>query len=211
MKSIIRNFHSSDYVPIQLHDTFLKQQEVDATNHDRLKKEIQRQVDQQNGKIGYGGWLEKRSLYAKDPLFNQQQKRNIHLGYDFWCEAGEAVIAPLDGKILSVKNNAQKGDYGPTIILEHHLGHQKIYTLYGHLSLESLSIYQKGDKIKADDVVGFIGELQVNGNYVPHLHFQLMSSMLKYQRDFPGVAAESHLPYYLQVVHHPDVILKWMI
>lgn len=210
MKSIIRNFHSSDYVPIQLNDTFLKQKKVDTTDHDRLKKEIQRQVDQQKGKIGYGGWLEKRSLYAKNPLFDQQQKRNIHVGYDFWCEDGETVISPLDGKILSLKNNAQKGDYGPTIIIEHNLNYQKIYTLYGHLSIESLSIHQTGDEIKANEVVGFIGEMQVNGNYVPHLHFQLMSSMLLYQGDFPGVVAASHLPYYMQFVHHPDIVLKWL-
>ena len=210
MKPIIRNSHSSDYVPVQLDDAFLKQQNVDATDDELLKKEIQRQVDRQNGKIGYGGWLEKRSLYAKNQLFNQQYKRNIHLGYDFWCEQGEAVIAPLDGRVHAIKNNAQKGDYGPTIILRHDLNSQQIFTLYGHLSSESLVLHQEGDEIKANDVIGYVGDMQVNGNYIPHLHFQLMSSMLKFQGDFPGVAADIHLPYFLQIVHHPDIVLKWL-
>lgn len=208
MKSIICNFHSFDYVPVRLNDAFLKQQNIDASNNDQLKKEIQRQINQQNGKIGYGGWLEKRSLYAKNKLFNQQPKRNIHLGYDFWCESGSSVITPLDAKVWSLQNNDQNGDYGPTIILRHSKKHLDLYTLYGHLSLESLAIHEVGDEIKAGQELGYIGNIQVNGNYVPHLHFQLMSSLLNYKGDFPGVVAEAHLKDYLKVVHHPDLILK---
>ena len=210
MKPIIGNFNSSDYVAIQLDDTFLKQANVDATDPYRLKTEIQRQIVEQNGTIGYGGWLEKRSLYAKNQLFNQQHKRNIHLGYDFWCEEGEAVYAPLGGKIHAIQNNAQEGDYGPTLLLEHNLNSHSLFTLYGHLSLKSLALHQEGDEVKPNELVGYIGDMQVNGNYVPHLHFQLMSSMLEFQGDFPGVCAEIHLPYFLQVVHHPDTILKWL-
>ena len=210
MKPIINNFNLSDYVPVQLDDAFLKKANVDATDPDRLKKEIQRQIIEQKGKIGYGGWLEKRSLYAKNQLFNQQHKRNIHLGYDFWCEKEEPVYAPLSGKIHAIQDNAQEGDYGPTIILEHDLNSHRLFTLYGHLSLTSLAIHHKGDEIKSNELVGYIGDTGVNGNYVPHLHFQLMSSMLEFQGDFPGVCAEVHLPYFLKVVHHPDTLLKWI-
>lgn len=210
MKSIIRHFHPSDHVPVKLNDDLLKQRQVDATKHDQLKKEIQRQVAAQNGKIGFGGWLEKRSLYAKQALFNKHHKRNVHLGYDFWCDEGEEVTAAMDAKVFSVHNNEGKGDYGPTIILEHDLGGQKLFTLYGHLSRRSLALHDEGKLIKAGDTVGYVGSPAVNGNYVPHLHFQLMSSMLGYELDFPGVAAEMDLNYYLKFVHHPDIILKWI-
>lgn len=209
MKSIIRHFHPSDHVPVKLDDDHLRQLQVDAADHHQLKREIQRQVDVQNGKIGYGGWLEKRSLYANNILFNKRYERNVHLGYDLWCDEGEAVISPWDASVFSVHDNKGKGDYGPTIILEHDMNGQRLFTLYGHLNRESLALHDEDELIKAGDMIGYVGSPAVNGNYVPHLHFQLMSSMLGNKLDFPGVAAERDLAYYLQVVHHPDIILKW--
>jgi len=112
--------------------------------------------------------------------------------------------------VFSVHDNKGKGDYGPTIILEHDMNGQRLFTLYGHLNRESLALHDEDELIKAGDMIGYVGSPAVNGNYVPHLHFQLMSSMLGNKLDFPGVAAERDLAYYLQVVHHPDIILKWI-
>ncbi len=210
MKSIISHFHPSDHVPVKLDDDHLRKVQVDATDHQQLKKEIQRQVAAQNGRVGYGGWLEKRSLYANNILFNKQYERNVHLGYDIWCDDAEAVVSPMDASVFSVHDNKGEGDYGPTVILEHDVDGHSLYTLYGHLNRESLALRQKDELIKAGDIIGHVGSSAVNGNYVPHLHFQLMSNMLGYKLDFPGVAAERDLSYYLKSVHHPDIILKWI-
>ena len=62
----------------------------------------------------------------------------MHIGLDLWIKAGTPVLSALDGKVHSFDFNAGFGDYGPTIILEHQLEDQTFYTLYGHLSLDSL-------------------------------------------------------------------------
>lgn len=210
MKPVIRNFNTTDYVQVKLNDDFLNKQKVDATNHHQLEKEVKRQIQLQNGKVGYGGWLEKRSLYAKNQLFNQTEKRDIHLGYDFWCDAGSEVSAPIDGKVFSIKNNDKTGDYGPTLILEHQVNQNKIYTLYGHLSPDSLQLHKTGDLINAGQFMAYIGERPDNGDYVPHLHFQVMSQMLNFKADFPGVSSTAQLHNYLQVVLHPAVVLSYL-
>lgn len=100
--------------------------------------------------MAFGGYIEGRNIYQRSPIFRNGQypERNIHIGLDLWIEAGTPVLAALDGKIHSFKNNAGLGDYGPTIILEHEIENQKFYTLYGHLSLESIEEISIGQFFK---------------------------------------------------------------
>ncbi|MEM6725481.1 MAG: aminotransferase class III-fold pyridoxal phosphate-dependent enzyme, partial [Bacteroidota bacterium] len=79
---------------------------------------------------------------------------------------------------------------GPTVILEHDYGAaSKFWTLYGHLSLKSLDHLQVGDSVEQGQVIAWIGPRTVNGQWPPHLHFQIMLDLLDFEGDFPGVAA----------------------
>ncbi len=42
------------------------------------------------------------------------ESRTVHLGVDLFARPGTAVYAPLDGIVVSVANNNDPLDYGPT-------------------------------------------------------------------------------------------------
>ncbi len=111
-----------------------------------------------NQYIGIGGYDENRVIYRqRDHFTNQENPRSIHLGIDIWAEAGEAIYAALDGEVHSFAFNNQFGDYGPTIILKHKLEDIEFYTLYGHLSLESLNGLYEGKQFAAGEKIAAIG------------------------------------------------------
>jgi peptidoglycan LD-endopeptidase LytH len=158
---------------------------------------------------GVGGYLENRVIYRQRPHFEQtEEARSIHLGIDIWMPAGTEVQAPLDGRIHSWAFNDHFGDYGPTIILEHNLAETTFYTLYGHLSLTSLEGLQKGALFRAGQRLGWLGPYPENGDWPPHLHFQVMADMLGHEGDFPGVCRPSDQAYFAHLCPNPQLILR---
>lgn len=157
------------------------------------------------GTMGIGGWLEERVLYARSEHFNGiEEPRTVHLGLDFWVAAYTAITCPREGIVHSFANNDNFGDYGPTIILEHpdeEFG--TIYTLYGHLSPDSLNSLKKGQPIAKGQAFAAVGNFPENGNWPPHLHFQVMKSMEEREGDFPGVCAKGEVAYYKTVCLSP--------
>ena len=90
-------------------------------------------------KYGIGGYAEHRTLYARSKHFDtSEEPRRLHLGTDIWGKAGTKIMAPLDGIVHSFAFNNNDSDYGATIILTHNINGISFYTLYGHLSLNSL-------------------------------------------------------------------------
>lgn len=162
-----------------------------------------------NAYIGIGGYDENRVIYRqRDHFTNQENARSIHLGIDIWAEAGEAIYAPLNGIIHSFAFNNNPGDYGPTIILKHALEEIEFYTLYGHLSLESLDGLYEGKPVKAGEKIAAIGNFPENGDWPPHLHFQVISEIGDYKGDFPGVSSIEKRKYFLRICPDPNLILR---
>lgn len=200
----------SAYVPLDLSrdNEILKGMDI------AQPKECQRYIDnilyKNNGEVAYGGYLENRDLYADKQNFNApgNEPRNIHLGIDYWCKSGTKVIAPIEGIVHSFKNNRGIGDYGPTIILEHCLGGIVFYTLYGHLSLESLEGLTLGKQFSAGSTLGFLGTPDINVNYAPHLHFQIIKDMESYYGDYPGVCSFQTLDFYKKNCPDPNLLFK---
>lgn len=163
-----------------------------------------------DGKIfGHGGYLEKRDIYRRSEVFATAQEdfRNIHLGIDIWTAAGSPVFAPLDGKVHSFQDNEGFGNYGPTIILEHQVEGQLFYSLYGHLRQVDLRGLEVGQVIRAGEIFCRVGTYPENGDWPPHLHFQLIWDLGEYWGDYPGVAAEKDLDYYRQNCPDPAPLL----
>lgn len=159
------------------------------------------------GKAGIGGFFENRIIYRRSDHYQGEEPRSIHLGLDLWMPAGTQLFSPLAGMIHSVQDNQGFGDYGPTIIVEHQLEDATFYVLYGHLDRVSLQNRKAGECIAASQWIGNIGNFPENGDWPPHLHWQVMTDMLGHVGDFPGVAAPSDRQFYLQYCIHPDYLL----
>jgi peptidoglycan LD-endopeptidase LytH len=149
-----------------------------------------------DGKIGFGGYLEHRVIYEAHDNFATASSdfRNIHLGMDFWTKAGTPVFAPLDGIVHSFQVNPGSGNYGPTIILYH--PEEEIYSLYGHLASADLAQIQIGDSIVQGQELCHLGEAHENGNWPPHLHFQLIRDLQGMNGDYPGVCSQRDVDFY---------------
>ncbi|RDC63560.1 peptidoglycan DD-metalloendopeptidase family protein [Adhaeribacter pallidiroseus] len=170
---------------------------------------VNKLLQQQQATVGIGGYLENRIIYRRSKLFaGDLANRSIHLGVDIWVEAGTPVLAPLAGVVHSFKDNVFFGDYGPTIILEHTIKNFKFFTLYGHLGRQSLRNLHPGDVFTIGQELGTIGTFPENGDWPPHLHFQVISHMLGLQGDFPGVCSLADLNKFAQLCPDPNLILQ---
>jgi 4-aminobutyrate aminotransferase-like enzyme/Ser/Thr protein kinase RdoA (MazF antagonist) len=161
-------------------------------------------------RVGIGRYNEARLLYTSDVFqSNEGERRTIHIGMDLFMKAGSPVFSPLDGMIHSFANNAAPLDYGPAIIVQHEAdeGRVKFFTLYGHLSEDSLVGLQPGKTVKRGERIASIGAPPTNGGWPPHLHFQIICDMLGMQGDFPGVAPASQRDVWLSICPDPSLIL----
>jgi 4-aminobutyrate aminotransferase-like enzyme/Ser/Thr protein kinase RdoA (MazF antagonist) len=182
-------------------------------NGSRFTKQIFDRMQEVGAEAGIGRYNEARCFYLGDAFKTESDEhkewRTIHIGIDLFLEPGAPIFAPLDGKIHSFRNNATPFDYGPTIILEHEFenGRIQFYTLYGHLSVASLDGVYAGKPVQKGERIGTIGDLDVNGGWPPHLHFQIILDMLDKEGEFPGVTAASEREVWLSLCPDPNLIL----
>ena len=141
---------------------------------------LHRLIAKSGATIGVGRYAEPRLLYDTGHFKAGpgSEPRTVHLGVDLFAPSGTEVRAPLAGAIVSATVNAGELDYGPTIILEHRLDGQRFYSLYGHLSPDSLDGKEPGSTVSAGDSLATIGDYPANGNWPPHLHFQIFGEDL---------------------------------
>ena len=181
-------------------------------NLDLFKFKIKQLQKQKPKKILAGGYLEPRSLYTSESYNkvgnNGLEKRCIHLGIDFWVPKYTPVHSPYNGTIVKVFNDQGEKAYGGTMILKHDTKSFTFYTLYGHLALESIQKVGVGSKILKGDFLAFIGSSSENGNWAPHLHFQIMLSQLDYKNDFPGVCYYNHIKTWKSICPDPNFIFQ---
>lgn len=86
-----------------------------------------------------------------------------HSGLDISAPQGTPVVAAAAGKVVSI--NGAGPSYGIHVVLEHAGG---LYTLYAHLSAESVSI---GQQVAAGERIGYVGS--TGNSSGPHLHFEV--------------------------------------
>jgi murein DD-endopeptidase MepM/ murein hydrolase activator NlpD len=156
----------------------------------------------------YGGYGEDRSVYTQT-LFapEDEEPRTVHLGLDIFAPAGTAVFTPLPAHVHSSRINDNPGDYGPTIILEHAIDGGAFYTLYGHLSRESLKGLKPGAAFMAGEQIVSLGTRNENGGWPPHLHFQVILDLKGKRGDYPGVCKRSEREHWLALCPDPRPLL----
>ncbi|WP_339923056.1 peptidoglycan DD-metalloendopeptidase family protein [uncultured Cyclobacterium sp.] len=156
-------------------------------------------LKQNKKRFGIGGYLEKRNIYQRSKVFEDaadSKFRNIHLGIDIWAISDSPVYCPEQGVIHSFQDNKGFGNYGPTVILEHFLEGEMIYSLYGHLSVKDLNDLKIGQTIKRGEKIGHLGSSLENGNWPAHLHFQVIRNLGNNSGDYPGVCSYSEKERY---------------
>lgn len=196
------------YTPIDLSVSNDALREVNASSSDDWEKYIEHYLASRGKSVAFGGYLERRNLYQRSTYFaNQAEERNIHLGVDFWAPVETSVHAVLDGTIHSFQNNTNHGDYGPTIIVEHTVEGGIFYSLYGHLSVASLDKCKVGAAVRAGECIAWLGDASVNGDYAPHLHFQLILDLEGNSGDYPGVCSDAKRDWYQSNCPDPLILL----
>lgn len=157
-----------------------------------------------------GRYLEDRNIYQRGKQYNNHMKepRSVHLGIDLMVPEGTAVFAPIAGKVHSFKDNNEVADYGPTIILEHHLDGITFYTLYGHLSRDSLKSLQVEQVIRKGQQIASVGTPSENGGWPEHLHFQIIDNMQGQKGNFIGVVEPSNVLKWAKHCPDPNLILN---
>jgi 4-aminobutyrate aminotransferase-like enzyme/Ser/Thr protein kinase RdoA (MazF antagonist) len=166
-----------------------------------------------NVPIAIGRYNEARSVY-RSALFAggpkpTDERRTIHLGIDLFGDPEAPVAAPFDGTVYAFADNRAPLDYGPVVILRHETEDgAEFFTLYGHLSRESLASVQVGDRVSRGRVFARIGNTVENGGWSPHLHFQIILDLLDLSTDFPGVAFASQREVFTSLSPDPNLILS---
>ncbi|OIQ41769.1 MAG: peptidase M23 [Bacteroidetes bacterium MedPE-SWsnd-G1] len=179
---------------------------------DLFQFKIDRLQKQHPNKLIAGGYLEPRPIYTSseyDTIGNYgKESRTIHLGIDYWIPPSTPVHAILDAEVVIATNDEGDKEYGGLIVLKHLENNLEFYSLYGHLTVASATKYSVGEKIKKGEKIAEIGNHPENGNWAPHLHFQLMLSLLDYKKDFPGVAYHSQIDVWKSLCPDPNLIFK---
>ena len=154
-----------------------------------------------------GRYDEDRAVYTQ-ALFADEggAARTVHVGIDLGGPAGVAVHAFADGIVVQAGVNPAPGDYGPTLITRHEWDGGPLWALHGHLSPESLTRSPVGRRLRAGDVLGWLGAPEDNGGWPPHVHFQL-SVVEPTTHDLPGVVSRTERASALRRYPDPRTVL----
>jgi len=187
--------------------------EAEFNDTDMQSLKIKRLQKQNPHAIIGGGYLEPRPFYSTDAFKkegnNGPEFRTFHLGMDFWMADLTPIHAIFDGTVFSIINNDIDKDYGPTLLLKHKADDgTEFFSLYGHLSKSTLQLHQRGQSVQKGDLIAYVGNSNENGNWAPHLHFQLMLDMLGNKHNFPGVAFPEELKVWKSICPDPNLLFK---
>jgi len=162
-------------------------------------------------RVAIGRYDEPRLLYTAAFFGGPRaasERRTIHIGLDLFADAGTPVYAPFDGVVHAFANNAVPQDYGPVIILRHETERgDGFYTLYGHLSRASLEALGVGRRIARGERFATLGAPDENVGWTPHLHLQVITDLLGWGTDFPGVAPASQRAVWRSLSPDPNLIV----
>lgn len=177
-----------------------------------LTRRVFRRMEDDGATLGVGRYLEPRAFYLTDTFDGRagdpRERRTVHLGIDVFDRAGTDVHAPIKGVVKSVRDNCARLDYGPTVILEHAGPSGSYWTLYGHLERASVAELEEGSEVEAGQQIARIGPYPENGDWPPHVHFQIVTDLLGFEDQFPGVALPRERDVWASFSPDPNLILR---
>jgi murein DD-endopeptidase MepM/ murein hydrolase activator NlpD len=216
--------HQADFgpvLPVDLNGLNVARLDFSANNprvafaelHDTAAFEalVHSMLAEKQASIGVGGYLENRVIYRRSQHFglgDTAEARSLHLGIDVWLAAGVPVLAPLPAVVYGMGNNNNFGDYGYTVVLQHELEGVVFYTLYGHLGGVEWHQMQPGQVLQKGEAFASVGPYPENGDWPPHLHFQVIADMQGRVSDFPGVARPTERDYWAALCPDANLVLQ---
>ena len=183
-----------------------------GANDPEVRERLSVAVKRAGAAFGVGRYDEPRLVYTSS-LFGASsnptdERRTVHLGMDLFLEQGTRLRAPLDGIAHTVANNSAPQDYGPLVILRHEMsGGEQFFTLYGHLTKETLTALKPGQRVGRGEEFARVGATDENGGWTPHVHFQIILDLLELGADFPGVAYASQRAVWTSLSPDPNLLL----
>ncbi|MDB5556436.1 MAG: 4-aminobutyrate transaminase [Rhizobium sp.] len=160
--------------------------------------------------FGVGAYGEDRTIYKGDAFETTAPhvRRTVHIGIDIFAPAGEPVHAPMDGTVAFIHDDAVAYSFGPTVLLKHETDEGDVFwTLYGHLSRTSVARLRPGQRIAKGTPFTEFGPRPENGEWPPHLHFQIVTDHLGLGARMHGVGTLGEWQIWLQVSPDPSVVL----
>ena len=172
---------------------------------------VTKHLDENNARYGIGNYGENRTSFIL-PGFNSpanDEARTTHMGVDIWLRGPEKIYSPLDGTVHSISSNDDAFDYGTVLVLSHKIdGGPEFYTLYGHLAQDSIKHLSVGTSVSAGNYIAALGDINENGGWTPHLHFQLITDLLgSNDGNFAGICAPSIWNVWQDICPNPNLIL----
>ena len=155
-----------------------------------------------------GRYLEDRDVYDSDAFAGELpgERRTLHLGVDVFLDAGEPILAPLDGVVRDSAFRPAARDFGGVVLLDHRTPDGiAFHTLYGHLTAELPRARRAASR--AAGVIGHIGAEHENGGWAPHLHLQLLSTDLGAGCAVHGVGTLAERDLWESVSPDPNLLL----
>jgi len=205
------NKNEAHHIDLSVSSLWIGHQQ-DFNNLDLMQFKIDQLQKEVPTKIIAGGYLEPRALYtstAYDTVGNKgKESRSIHLGVDYWLPEFTPVHALFDSEVVIAVNDAGDKEYGGLVVLKHQTEDVEFYTLYGHNTIESATKHKVGDIILKGEKIVELANYPENGNWAPHLHFQVMLSLFDYNVDYPGVAYLSQIDVWKSVCPDPNLLFK---
>ena len=163
-------------------------------------------------RVGIGRYDEPRGFYLTETFAGRDgeppERRTIHIGIDVFDDPGAEVMAFMPSVVKSVRDNAGRLDYGPTVILEHEGPDGPFWTLYGHLERASVEGLEAGRPLTGGEAFARVGPHPENGDWPPHLHFQVITDLLGCEADFAGVALPRERNVWTSFSPDPNLVLK---
>ena len=160
--------------------------------------------------VAVGRYDEARLIYTDEAFAGScptAERRTIHIGMDLCVAEQTPVHAPLAGVVHALADRSSQQDYGPVVLLRHEVGDLVFYTLYGHLSRESLQALKPGQSIEKGQVFAAVGARSENGGWLPHLHLQLITDLLDLDDAFPGVCRASERAIWTSICLDPNLLV----
>ncbi len=185
-----------------------------ALDADAAERLIDEKVAEAGADFAIGLYGEDRAVYKGDAFETGSAgaRRTVHLGIDLFAPAGEPVHAPFAGTVAFIHDDAVAFGFGPTVLLEHRTDEGDVFwTLHGHLSRRSVRKLSPGQPVARGEAFAAFGEASENGNWSPHLHFQIVTDHLGLEGRMHGVGVRDHWQVWRAVSPDPSVVFGFSV
>ncbi|MBI2253559.1 MAG: aminotransferase class III-fold pyridoxal phosphate-dependent enzyme [Proteobacteria bacterium] len=162
-----------------------------------------------NPRIGIGRYAEDRGIYDHPDAPREANPRKIHHAIDIFLPAGTEVLCPYPGTIEDFANDTERHGFGGILILRHETDQGvPFWTFYGHLAPAGLAGLKRGQNVAQGAVIGRLAAEAENGDWPPHLHFQLMTHLMGWDAlGVIGISWVSQWELWREICPNPNIIL----